>query len=245
MPDGATVQQIAQTYNVGITQVPEPASQAITAGSDIPSATTNLAGFAQAMWGIFRPACAQLNLAPGALMQGGNPPEIDILDASCQRRNVPNPATQVQIQQTYNPTVSPPLSQSDWEAISVGPAIPDSSSDLPDFAQAMEQIFGSPCVQLSLNSGTLISVSGDPEIDIVDQSCQRRHVPNTDTLTQILQMFHPTSAPPLTQTEWNRVPAGPAIPDYDTDPTDFQNTIAAIFGSSSTSVSEAPGAAGW
>jgi hypothetical protein len=90
-----------------------------------------------------------------------------------------------------------------------------------------------------LAPGDLIQASGDPEVDIVDQSCQRRHVPNADTLAQIEQTYH-VAVTQISQTNWQRVPAGSDVPDYDTDQENFQFLMQEIFGTSSTSATMAP-----
>jgi hypothetical protein len=192
VPDPATLKLIEQTYNLGITPVPDSDWQEIVGGAAIPSASTNLPGFGQAMWAIFQPECAQLTLAPGALIQATGP-EVDILTPSCERQHVPDLATEQQIEQTFNVTVTQ-LSEADWRAIPAGSAIPSASTDLADWAQAMEQIFGSACTRLSLKSGNLIQpASGGSGIDIVGETCQRQHVPNPNTLSVIQQTYNPPS----------------------------------------------------
>ena len=234
VPDGATLQQIEQTYHVGLTQLPATDVQDMAAGAAIPSASTDIAGFAQSMWDIFQPVCSQLTIVPGTLIQTNGNPEIDILNPSCQRQHVPDAATLQQIEQTFNVSVTQ-LSGPDWQGIATGPAIPSVSTDLTGFAQAMEPIFGSPCAALKLGSGTVIGSAGVPEIDVVEDSvgatCQRRHVPNPDTLQQIQQTYHPASSQ-LAGLDWQRIPAGPAVPDYDTDPIGYQLTVQQIFGGS-------------
>ncbi|HEY2595977.1 MAG TPA: pentapeptide repeat-containing protein [Chloroflexota bacterium] len=227
--DPATLKLIEQTYNLGITPVPDSDWQEIVGGAAIPSASTDLPGFGQAMWAIFQPECARLTLAPGALIQATGP-EVDILTPSCERQHVPDLATEQQIEQTYNVSVAL-LSQTEWQAIPAGSAIPSASTDLADWAQAMEQIFGSACIQLSLKSGNLIQASGGSEIDIVGETCQRQHVPNPDTLFVIQYTYNPPFTT-LSELHWQQIPAGPDIPDAGQDTLGFWDVMKIIFGTS-------------
>jgi uncharacterized protein YjbI with pentapeptide repeats len=249
VPDGATLRQIEQTYDVGLTPLPASDAQAIPAGAAIPSARTDIAGYAQSTWDIFQLACSRLTIVPGTLIQTDGNLEIDILNPGCQRQHVPDLVTLQEIEQTFHVSVTQ-LAATDWQDIISGPAIPSVSTDQPGFAQAMEPMFGSPCTLLNLSSGTLLSTPGNPEIDIVEDreaaSCQRRHVPNPATLQQIQQTYNPPSG----QTDglsWQRIPAGLPIPDEVQDDLAFEDTMQQIFGgcspdcgTSSTSTTTAP-----
>jgi uncharacterized protein YjbI with pentapeptide repeats len=235
VPDPATVELIQQTYQVGLYPVPDTDFQEIAAGNAIPSATTNLAGYAQSMWAMFQLVCSRLAtgpIAPGTLILTDGNPEIDILNPGCQRQHVPDVATLAQIRQTFNVGTTP-LTGDDWQAIATGPAIPSVSTDQPGFARAMEPMFGSPCTAQNLFSGYLLSTPGNPEIDIVEDSeaasCQRRHVPNPGTLQQIQQTYNPATGQ-ADGLSWQRIPAGPEIPDIYQDAYDYDIQMGDIFG---------------
>jgi hypothetical protein len=82
------------------------------------------------------PVCQQLALVPGGLIQTVTEADIDIVNRSCQRQQVPDPATLQQIEQTYH-VATTLISQGDWQRIPAGSEIPDSSTDLSGFTQAM------------------------------------------------------------------------------------------------------------
>jgi uncharacterized protein YjbI with pentapeptide repeats len=184
------------------------------------------------------PVCEQLALEPGALIQLGDV-EIDIVAPGCQRRHVPNPPTLGTIQQTYRVAPVKPLAPSDWQRLVAGPAIPDASADPSGFQQAMWAIFGLACEQLQLKPGDLIQAQGGPEIDIVDRACLRRPVPNPPTLGAIQQTYH-VAPKPLAPSDFQRLVAGPAIPDASADPTGFQQAMQQIFGTAVPRATPAP-----
>lgn len=177
--------------------------------------------------------CRQLGLEAGELIQTSGNPEIDIVDRSCSRHGVPDPATLAQIQTSY----AMPLKSLDaaaWQAIPVGPAIAAADSDPVGFTRAMWQIFPPVCVELGVVVGDLVQASGNSEIDLIDGSCRLRHVPDPTTLNQIQQTYNAVLFP-LPQSDYVKIPVAPAVPDASTDPTAFDLAMQQIFGPPRTS----------
>jgi hypothetical protein len=235
VPDAATVAQIQATYSVPLISLPASDFQDLAAGSAIPSVSTDPSDYGQAMWAIFQPACFQLGLGlfPGDLILAIGNSEVDLVDVNCERRPVPDAATIAQIRSIYQGPVSQ-LREAAWQAIPAGSAIPSVSTDPAGFEQTMDQIFGPPCLLLALAPGSLITVTGNPEIDIVDRSCQCLPVPNPDTEHAIMHTYHVAVVSPVSETNWQRFPVGPTVPDADSDPSAFQHVMQQIFGTAAT-----------
>jgi hypothetical protein len=89
------------------------------------------------------------------------------------------------------------------------------------------------CAQRALAPGSLISVSGEVEVDILDSGCVRHQVPDPLTLQQIQGTYQPASMQ-IASTDWQAIPSGAAIPEVNTDPAGFNQAVGEIFGGCQT-----------